>query len=371
MDRIPTTDPIGELFEDYSMSLRGRASDKRARRPLARRPRSRLDRLAVVVEEVNNFSERDVIGGRSTHIALKNPKSYLIGTEERGLKVIERDAQVFSGKLHENDRFLCDVVYCPAMNCYFLASLKMLYRKDINDRTPYRWMKIDFRGRIGAYLRYSSLNQRLMVVKGGTRIAVINPKTKKIEIVLEKSVGGIIKDFRVFGEQENRVVAVTVQGSLIAYSLDFKNQRGEVAFNEALKKMWEHGLSIAVCSRNEYVCVEIESKWDSCKMSVFRLEEESLVQVACLDLHKKKIHAKYALEFLGYADRHLLWVGLSWENNGVAEVYNYDLESKKLKELEKKREQHQENRPLKLHRLGDKLYYVGKKGKLMCLSVIE
>ena len=79
---------------------------------------------------------------------------------------------------------------------------------------------------------------------------------------------------------------------------------------------------------------------------------------------------QYALESLGYVDKHILWVGLSRKRNGPAHIYDYDMETHDLRELEEKRKDHGENYPCKLHPLGDSFCYTGDHGKLMSLNLI-
>ena len=207
-------------------------------------------------------------------------------------------------------------------------------------------------------------------------ISVINPSTKKVEIVLkmiERGPGKDITDFRLFGEREDRVVSVTSSCQIILYSMSYKQKRGVVAHyqEDLMNKRNEQGQSIAVCKKNEYVCVGI-GQWKSpslcSRMIILKLNQNSFIKTASVDLFRKEIGANYVLETIGYVGRHIMWVGLSWKSGSV-QVLDYDTETGGFNEIEDKRVSHEEFSPFKLRRLGDQLYYIGENGKLMRLGV--
>ena len=334
----------------------------------------KLRDLHVTVKEICNYNEQGIIGGNRTHLALKNLNSYLVGTQLNGIKVIEKGSQVYSSELPEDDSHLFDTIYYPPEDCYFLASSFRLLRKDIDDQPPYVFMKVRCGIKDGACLIYSSLHQKLIINKDFENIAVINPKKTKIEIEVEKSVGNFILDFRVFGEEDESVVSVTNDGYIILHSLDYYNAVGsEVSNLEFLEEAEEMPNSIAVCKKNEYVCVEI-GKNASClssRMVILKLTDNAFTMTASVDLVSQKIRQKWAVECFDYADRRILWVGLSSDENGPIQFFIYDTKTGVFKELEDRRESHHETEPLKLHRLGDKFYYTGNKGKLMSLSLTK
>ena len=88
--------------------------------------------LTVVVERVKDCKKEGLIGGPLTHVALKSHNSYLIGTEKKGLVVLENGSQEYSLKLPHKFDYLFDTIYYPPLNCYFLVSFTKLYRKDID-----------------------------------------------------------------------------------------------------------------------------------------------------------------------------------------------------------------------------------------------
>ena len=90
---------------------------------------------------------------------------------------------------------------------------------------------------------------------------MINPKTRKVEIRTQNSVSDLdqIMDFKLFGEQEGRVIALTMDRYVLLYDLGSNQKRGIVAHYQEERKryMTEIASSIAVCDKNEYVFLEI------------------------------------------------------------------------------------------------------------------
>ena len=334
----------------------------------------RLEDLKIAVERVRDWKGEDNIGDRVTHIAMKNHNSYLVGTYGSGLQVVESGEQVYSGELPIDDNFLRDIVYVPLVKSYFIASRYKPYRKAINDKPPSLYMDVLCGSRYGAYLRYSEINQKLIINKDRKNISVINPKTKKIDIEVKKIVGKDVRDFRLFGEKENRVVAVTWDGYLLLYGLKYAQRSGSLISNqhlELIEERMERPKSIAVCEKNKYVFLEIgqsHNPFICSRLVILKLSYNTFTKMASIDQFSQKIGEKYAFECFGYAERHILWVGLSRENNGFVQIYSYDTQAGELRELEDKRIKHQECEPYKLHRVREKFYYTGKNGKLLSLS---
>ena len=77
------------------------------------------------------------------------------GDERKGFILIENNVKLYSTRFPEIEKNLHDIIFCPPpLNCYFLAVETKLYRKDINEKTPYPIMSLEFRSRSGVYLRY-------------------------------------------------------------------------------------------------------------------------------------------------------------------------------------------------------------------------
>ena len=223
-------------------------------------------------------------------------------------------------------------------------------------------------------MRYSNILQRLVLVTDEKNLSVINPKTKKVELGIKNDVGGRIRDFRLLGKQDNRGVLITQDCHVILFSLGENQKEGIVdSFKiEKFEERKESGQSIAVSDNGEYVLVELQIWVDPhpcSRMFVFQVNGHSLVKKAILDLLSQGIGFKSALEFCGYAGSYIVWIGLSKQDNGPAQLYTYDTEGGELKELEDQRVNHQEFYPWRLHPLNGKYYFIGCNAQLMCLSL--
>ena len=175
------------------------------------------------------------------------------------------------------------------------------------------------------------------------------------------------------------MVSLTHDGFIILYSLDFSKKRGVVSyFKHDLRpgRIDERVISIAVCTKNEYVLVETGDSNIMTGRFILMVTENSLVKKGKDHDMNMAIGYYYALECCGYFGKHILWVGLpnnepDYRGTLLAQVFDFDVESGKLKELERMRVNHQESAPNRLVRLGNKFYYTGDFGKLMSLCLRE
>ena len=91
-----------------------------------------------------------MIGGEWTFLAFKNSNSFGIGTNRKGLILIENSARIFCQRfsLHENK--LRGLIYIDHLDCYLLNLCSKIFRKDLTDQPPYLYMDIFCRYRAGA-----------------------------------------------------------------------------------------------------------------------------------------------------------------------------------------------------------------------------
>ena len=75
-----------------------------------------------------------------------------------------------------------------------------LFRKDIDDKPPYPFMKLRCDSKMGSILRYSNLHKRIIANEGGKNLLVINPKTRKVEMRVKRTSGGKTEDLLLVGE---------------------------------------------------------------------------------------------------------------------------------------------------------------------------
>ena len=330
--------------------------------------------------------ELGYIGQEWTHMAIKDENSFLIGTVNSGLKLIDEGEEIFKGSipLEQQRGFLAmlfssdlppmDMIYIQPLYCYFFQHKMKLYRKDITNKPPYLYMDVLCGVRNGACFRYSNLHEKLIINKDAQNISVVDLQRKKVEIEVKKRVGMGIMDFRLFGSKEDQVVSVTNDGFVLLYKLDYGQKRGSVIDHSEIKLFRDRAempVSVAVCGKGEYVFVEIgqgQIPWVSCRIVVLQIRGKSLTQKHTFELAKTGVNEKFAFEFFRYVGRHILLVGLS-RKCGSALVYDFDTRTGELRGLGGNKVSHEEKDPAKLHRLGDKFYYTGDLGNLMSLSI--
>ena len=334
-----------------------------------------LDSLEISVRKVKNCREEGLIGWSDTLIAMKNENSFLAGSQGKGLLLVEEGSEIESRSYLGAGKLL-DIVYIPPHDCYLLALDWKLYRKDIDNSPPHVFMDLICGWRAGACFRFSNLQQRLIINKDFTNISALNLKTKKLEVELEKTVGSTIADFRVFGERENQVASLTKDGYVVLYGLGAQNRRVIDSHEiQLLRERQEEAVSIAVSCDHKVALVEV-GQYDHpsycSRMLVFRIDDENedtLVHTTTIDLLGSRIGYKLALECCGSAGTHIVWAGISKDENGVVQLYDYDVEAEELKEVEEMRVSHQEHCPYKLHLLNGSFYYIGQNGQLMSFSL--
>ena len=357
-----------------------------------------LEALTLNPVQLKDLSLKGIIGDKQTFIAFKDPKSYLVGTYGYEINLFESGRELFCYELDEDDNKLWDIVYAPApLNCYFLASLTHLYRKDINKEDPKQLLPIESGTSAGASLRYSTKHQRLIVNAGSKNIVVINPETNDVEIEVQKSIGDEIRDFQLLGKNEDKVVAITPSGYVILYHLDYTKKSGEVVNHlkiDLIEERREYLTKLAIDSKNEHLLIDVQrlNPFICSRLLVLKISGTELVLKTALDQTTKSIKSKSALECLGYSGTNIAFIGLTQYTKGsmdelpvedyggssylgsiipeagIAQIYVYNIESEELRELDDKRVSHGEYKPTNLHRVDGKFYYTGHNGKLMILK---
>ena len=354
--------------------------------PLQEEPQ--LDDLTLTVdqiEELEEEEEEDMIGDGLTFVGLKNHTSYLIWSNTKGMKLVENNVELYSAQLPKERKYFWDAVYTPSLNCYLMPSTYTLYRKDIDDKPPYLFMDVNCGGRMGSMLQYAKTNHRFIISREGKTISLLNPKTKKLEVNLKKGVGRGIQHFKPIGMHENRVIAVTYDGFIVLFSLGYSHRRGLVSYLQiAMDQQSEEALCFAVCPKGEYLFVGLgdEAKpQNGSRLVISKLIGDSLIISSSINQFGQCIQFHSAFECFGNVGKHIILVGLiqnddeyedeyeDEDKDGFAVVYDFDTGTEEFRELQEKRVNHEEVYPVKIDRVGDKLYYTGFLGQLMSLSL--
>ena len=331
----------------------------------------KLESLTLEVHQVSNESDKQYISEEYSILALKNESTYLIATDLKGMKVIKDNILVFLDALPTQD-FIGGLVYVDYLDCFLLLSGEILYRKEINNKAPSVYIDLKLSAEVILGLRYSRMNKKLITFIDYKNLAVINIDEKRLDLVFEKEIGESVRGYKIFGEQEKKVIAITEDGYVVLYVFNYEMRKLAAIGHhkiKLIKEIEESGLSLAVSDDNDYVLVEIiqnDNRFCS-RMMVFQIDGLLLIQKAVFDAFSAKTQEKCCLQSVGCFGSHVFWVGL--ESFERAQIYVYDIKSGHFKELEEKRVEHREEFPTDIHRIENHLYYTGGHGRIMRLTV--
>ena len=222
---------------------------------------------------------------------------------------------------------------------------------------------------------YSKLHKKLIIPKEGRSIVVLDLDRKVVEMEISTRVEIEIEDFRLFGEDENKVVFISAKGLLQTFSLnyDIKKICSRASYQIELDEdIQEAGLSVAVCDKNKYILADVfaYSTFKCSRTMLFELNNKnrSLVRLATLDQNGLELDIKFALSYWRAVGKHLIWVGLS-RKKGHAHLYDFDTESGELRELVQMRVRHEVYEPWSVHVFGNDCYYIGEELRIMRMTL--
>ena len=333
--------------------------------------------ITLAVNEISNHKQYGVIGGHLTYLAIKNPQNFMIGTHTRGLKVIKNNLEIYSKKFSEGESDLLDMIYVDHLDSYLIYLNQRLYIKEINAKPAFVILDIGLSSKLGAFLRYSKINRRVVAFNQRENLSVINLERKQVEIEarIRRERQSKKLDFRITGRKEEAVVSIAHDGSIELYTLNYDLRKVCTAHRqqiELIRERREQGVSIAVSDRGELVLARVGSDtYTSSRSILFEVKGNFLVKKAVIDEFYENSCQKWALEFCGLVGRFTLWAGLSLDNGhtGVIHIYCWDREKQELRELKQSRVNSKDSRSLRLTRLGNRLYFTGWYGSVqeMCL----
>ena len=270
----------------------------------------KIARMNFKIDPVQAQMESSIIGDKNTFVALKHPKSFLITTSKRGLKVIEKNKLIYSNLLPSRDGALKDVVYIPTEDCYLIDFEDHIYRKNIDGRPPYVYLEYKCGYRVGASFYFSDIAKRLIFIKDYTNIAVLNFEEKRVEIDASNFFSKSLVDFKVVGENHHLVLAASTDGMLFLYNLYYDAKEGLIIAHKSLNLMSSLGekvFSIAACKKGTFVCVEVIQKRSACsRLILLKIEDHEFVRESVINQFEHDIGPKLALECHGYVGSHIL-----------------------------------------------------------------
>ena len=181
------------------------------------------ERLKMTVENFG-IEQSDFLGNEThTEFALKDPSSYFIYTHCEGGDLIENGTFVscqVSPIEFNVGCLLCDLIYVKGSDSYLLLSEKYLYRKGIDDEPLDLLMEFKPSVEEGSCLKYSELNQKLILSDSGGPLYLIDLERMKVEFQTNRKTKASIAKFTLFGEKENQLVSLTTGGSILVHTVN-------------------------------------------------------------------------------------------------------------------------------------------------------
>ena len=170
---------------------------------------------------------------RKALFCLKDQKNYLIGgailDEIRQVrdtfKIFKNGKELYSHILNSHERIF-SAVFIKRFNSYFLIVNESIYRKDINQRAPYHYMKFSFGSLFydRFILHHPSLKYKAVMVTDKS-VKMINLLQKKINCSLrlippDQETRGYPWEAVIFGKNRHKLAVLTYDPQLIL--IDFK-----------------------------------------------------------------------------------------------------------------------------------------------------
>ena len=361
---------------------------------IKRQLQKNIQKAKIELTEVNNFTqEKELIGDEATLLAMKSENSYLILSSSKGMIMIENGTEVYKGSLQDvyDEAMVKDAVYIPTLNCYLIDLGWKIYRKNMDDLPPYEYLDCCWKNLVNCSFLYSDQHDKLIFFEEQTLLVVLDLKTKEIDIEIdlesEQTPFTNIFALRFIGENQEKMVLATTDGWLVIIKFHYGLKTAEILNEHWLdfsQVNFQELFSVAVCPKGEHLCVEIdqEEKNHDRKMTpyaliLFKIENDTFHQVAYIDESGGNLGPKMALECYGYLMNHLMWIGLSSEENGTILIYDYDFDKNEFRELKEKRFSHQELNPVRLSKNQSpstsdscsSFLYTGELGRVMKLDL--
>ena len=141
----------------------------------------------------------------------------MFGTMGEGITLIKNKTLIYSDELPLEENKVQDIVYIEFQDSYIFYANKNLYRKGNDGKPPSRYMRHFTYYKIGSCLQYSKYHKALIVNRNvGRTLSVINLKTNQVDFLVDmkvkRSSETMIRDFRVYGDHEDQVIALTFDG---------------------------------------------------------------------------------------------------------------------------------------------------------------
>ena len=351
-------------------------------RPKKQDPSQQTQKLIQRVEELVCHRDNNLIGGKRTYIAFKSLTSFAIGTDAKGVILVHKGAKIGPGYPLKHNQSLNQLIYCPILDCYFINIDGHLWRKNIDKRDPYLFMRLPGSSVCYAYGFFwsKSLNRLIASTKPGG-VLIVNPVTRKVEFALESSVEHVNYTycFKPFGKGDKKVVVFCNNGAVLLYNL-LSGRRGRSLESQSSVRLMtersEMGSAIQPSSNFKYLILGVGmNRYPShlSRVVIMGVDRRGGLSGAlvCLDLASKRIGNMLCLEYFGKVNGRFLWLGLTRTTKGHTVLLEFDPKRRKLLERTEERVLHSEIDPVSLTKIGESFYYIGTSAKVMRLTGVK
>ena len=340
---------------------------------------------------------------------MKDLKSYMMGTLQGRIKLIENGEELFVWPAIEakgppklvtffhpgldlgnffvqkinyfDETTLDDLHYSRHLDCYLLCLEFKIYRKNLDGKPAFLFVDLKIEGMIGSSFILAKTYPRFILSRKRRDISLINLETRKMEISFPKDHGGQVVTHHLLDEQERHLLILTHDAHVVLYDLfpgDEENNKNhllsskKIAFSEERK---EEASNLSVGPEGEYLFVLLGTLLPMVMMTsrilILKIEggrklSDPLREVDFLHLGLGPCNSTACF---GLVRNHLLFVGICYKEVKYAVLYDFDVESRKLKEVPEKRVLHQASHPLTTQKVGDDLYYPGADGKVFKMAL--
>ena len=319
----------------------------------------------------NNFTREVLL------IAFKGPGSYLIGNLRQGIKIIENGSEIYSGLIVEGATSLSSIEYIWPLDCYLIACGNNIYRKDIDSKPPYIFLEKGLKYTIPRFVNNSKTILRYLCIVDHENIHLVNTFSRKREISLIKRSAGYLRNLKLFNSRISKLICTSDEGRVLAFSYHSATKRILSRASYKPKLMIRRGetpvkFELAVCPKAEYIMLALGSdraKIKASRVMVLRMKGSVISCEAQLDEWTTNLRLKTALSCYGYLGKVVYFFGMTINESGTIQSYEFDTRSGGFKELTEMRVSHGERFPCRVQQFRNSFYYTGNNLKVMRLSV--
>ena len=286
-------------------------------------------------------------------LAVKNQQSFLLITTAGFLTLFEDNKLVFSSKTKTENFHFWGAKYAKKLNAYLILNKGCVYRKDIDPKREYKWLKLKISGfSLCKSVLFSEAQNSLIVDDCEWYFKVIDFKTRKLKVKFFGRKEKNFVDLKLFGASDSQVACLTANGWLQLYSYAFLSQihgnykNFKIKFSACRN---ETACSLAVCNHNKYIMVELRRVNGTSSRLIMlemtgkgknlKIEPKVFFDSAG---YSRGFRSSTVLSCYGYIGNGVYFVGLNMTHICL---FGYDLEAYQLVELVKQRRKHTERRP--------------------------